>query len=375
VFRNGKQVGVTTTTSYADSCLAANTTNTYSISAFDAAGNASAQTAGVAATTLTTGTPTALAVLANSMLSGEWVPFTMGGLDLSIVTAASASVPSILTFAARGVWDCGHKKLQFVGTSHTGGVVIAGSGGLATWDDATNQWTRETYDWNSANPGHAYYHLAVNPNTGDLYFRIYFSPAIMRRAFGATGQSSWQTGQVANQPNNANQVAGGLEWFPQLNGGTGGLVFVDALGASWSNATLTSWSSTQTLVSGNYQNWIARAGGFVYWGGGSVVNTTAMYRMDPTGAAVQMPNTPLPVGVNSDPAIILSHPNGTDLLLFGTNAGDPIYRFSGGTWSNIGTHQIGAQFWVGFTIPDYGVILFLRQVDGVGTPSAIVYKP
>jgi len=306
------------------------------------------------------------------MQPGQWANFTMGGLTAALVDAGGTSTPSLLTFAARGVWDSAHRKLQFAGTSHTGGAFIQDAGGLITWDDATNQWTKESYNWSSEDPGHSYYHVTVNPNTGDLYFRKFNSAQIRRRVYGNTGQSSWQ--QVANHPNAANQVAGGLEWFPQLNNGGGGLVFVDQVGASWSNAALTSWNTTPTIMSGGYHNWIARAGGFVYWGGGD--KSSAMYRLSPTGAAAAMPDTPLQAGVNSEQAIVLPHPNGTDLLLFGTSSGGPIHRFNGSTWSNIGTHQIGGQLWIGFTIPDYGVVIFLRHPAGaLDTASAVVYKP
>jgi chitinase len=51
VFRNGTLVGSTTTTAYTDSALAASTGYTYTVRAVDVAGNASAQSAGVVAST------------------------------------------------------------------------------------------------------------------------------------------------------------------------------------------------------------------------------------------------------------------------------------------------------------------------------------
>jgi hypothetical protein len=377
VRRNGSPVATSAATTYVDAGLIANTTYSFTISALDAAGNASAQTASVSVTTLGPGTSTQLSQLAASMQPGTWADFIMGGLTSSLVSASSSSTPSILTFAARGVWDPVHKKIQFAGTSHTGGQVISGAGGLITWDDATNQWSREAYAWSSDVPGHAYYHLAVNANNGDLYFRMFGSPRIMRRAFGATGQGSWVTGQVADQPNNANQVAGGLQWFPNLNGGQGGLVFIDVLGAAWSNAALTSWTSQSgTSQSGNYQNWVAQTGGAVYWGGGAN-GSLAVYRLSSNGVVTTMPNAPMTTGVNTDSAIVLAHPNGTDLLLFQAGvAQGAIYRFNGSSWSNIGTHQINSSnFWIGVSIPIYGVIVFIVHPDGSGTPYARVFKP
>jgi hypothetical protein len=100
-----------------------------------------------------------------------------------------------------------------------------------------------------------------------------------------------------------------------------------------------------------------------------------MYRMSATPTFTKMPDAPLNAGVNTNLSIVLPHPNGTHLLLFGTGSGGPIYQFNGTSWSNIGTHQIGSQFWIGFTVPEYGVLVFLRHPSGSGAASAIVYKP
>ena len=55
VYRNGTQVGTATGTSYTDSGLSASTRYTYTVAAYDAAGNVSAQSGGVSATTSASG--------------------------------------------------------------------------------------------------------------------------------------------------------------------------------------------------------------------------------------------------------------------------------------------------------------------------------
>ena len=57
VFRNGLQVGTTSATAYSDTGLAAGTSYTYAVDAFDSAGNLSAQSSSISATTLTDATP------------------------------------------------------------------------------------------------------------------------------------------------------------------------------------------------------------------------------------------------------------------------------------------------------------------------------
>lgn len=321
---------------------------------------------------------TSLLTLAASLQPGQWSPFVMGGADSSLLAATTPGSLIINFYAGRGLWDRTHRKLQFAGTSHTGGSYIVGAGGLITWDEATNQWKRESYTWSSEDPGHSYYHVTLNP-AGDLFFRKFNSGAIYKLPYGATGPTAWQPGQVANQPQLANQVAGGLEWFPELNGGAGGLVFVDQLGAAWSNAALSAWTAQAgSSPSGPYNNWVARAGGFVYWGGGN--GSKAMYRLSPTGVVSAMPATPLFAGNNTNDddtnqAVMLAHPNGKDLLLIGTAVGGAVYRFDGTAWTSLGTHQVGPQYWIGFTVPDYGVVVFLRTGGTGGPVTATVYKP
>jgi chitodextrinase len=55
VYRNGTQIGTTATTSYSDSGLASSTTYSYTVAAYDAAGNVSAQTGAASATTTASG--------------------------------------------------------------------------------------------------------------------------------------------------------------------------------------------------------------------------------------------------------------------------------------------------------------------------------
>lgn len=325
-------------------------------------------------TTVAVATPgtSELAVLAASMSSNSWAAFPMGGLNNSTFSATGPSVQSLLTFAARANWDPMHRKVRFAGTSHTGGQMVSGAGGLVTWDDATNQVTRESYTWSSENPGHSYYHTAINQNTGDMYYRSYNSASIYRRPYAASGQGGWSTSGVAPQPNRANQVSGGLEWFNELNGGAGGLVFVDAVGASFSNATLSSWTPGPAAASTNYDNWAVRANGVLFFGGG-----TTMYRLSSNGAVTVCATAPASLGPNNGSNVVLAHPNGQDLLAFQVAASGAIRRYSAGSnsWSSVGTHQINAKdFWVGCAVPEYGIIMFLVHA-GASSAYARIYKP
>jgi chitodextrinase len=82
VYRNGSKVGTSTSTSYQDTSLAAGTTYTYAVSAYDAAGNTSAQSSSVSIAT-----PAAPTVAISSPANGTTVLKNHGNLNI----AASAS--------------------------------------------------------------------------------------------------------------------------------------------------------------------------------------------------------------------------------------------------------------------------------------------
>jgi hypothetical protein len=322
-------------------------------------------------TVVTPGT-SALSVMAAAMSAGQWSNFTIPGLDLS---TQNGNVETLITYAARGVWDSTRKQMSFYGQAHTGGQVgLPASSGFVRWDDATNTFYREMYPSSALDVAHAYNHLTVNSATGYLYQRRVDS--VLRRPPNSIGGlGAWQTGFVANinPPSASGEIYNALEWYPELNGGQGGLVYAGVLGVKYTNAALTSWSQSPTMMSGNYQNWVARSGGYIYWGGGA--GSSSMYRMSATPTFATMPNTPIPGGTNADAGIVLPHPNGTELLMFGTSSGGQMYKFDGSTWRSIGVHQLGGQFWIGFTVREYGVVVFLLHPGGTGPASCKVFKP
>ncbi len=82
IFRNGTKIGTVTTTSFSDTGLIANNTYSYSISAYDAAGNTSALSG------VTVSTPTVVVPVTNKFITGDRVK-TVG--KINIRTTASAS--------------------------------------------------------------------------------------------------------------------------------------------------------------------------------------------------------------------------------------------------------------------------------------------
>jgi chitodextrinase len=360
VRRGGTPVATRTVTNYLDTGLVASTSYSYTVSAVDAAGNESPETAPVAQTTLAAGTASTLAQLAASLAPGQWATLSSNNFNLALVDAGDAR--SILEFASRGHWDPVHKKIQFWGEGHFAGQA------LITYDDATNSWSKDTTVVNS-NIGHGYQHLALNPANGDLYLRLYSSGSIRKKPYG----QPWQNAASFN--NNNQQVAGALEWVPQLNGGAGGLAFADTGGVRISNAAVSSWGSQINGASGPYHNNGVATNGAFYFGGGN--GSSAFWRLDPvTGTVTAAASAPAQYGVTA--RHLVAHPNGIDALLVGPAGSGSVYRYNGAsnTWTNLGAHQLNADtWWAGITVPEYGVTVWLCQDSSVSAPFIRVYKP
>ncbi|WP_410769640.1 carbohydrate binding domain-containing protein [Fontibacillus sp. BL9] len=110
VYRNGTKVGTTATTSYSDTGLAANTTFNYTVKAYDAAGNVSAESA--AATVTTQAGNTATIYYKNDSFSSKYIHYkldgsttwtTVPGVQMSSSSFAGYSVATIELGSATGL--------------------------------------------------------------------------------------------------------------------------------------------------------------------------------------------------------------------------------------------------------------------------------
>ncbi|RMH35376.1 MAG: fibronectin type III domain-containing protein, partial [Nitrospirae bacterium] len=140
LYRDGAKLATVSTTSYSDTGLTANTTYAYTVSALDAAGNESAQSAAVSATTLqaTDTTPPTLAV--TSPTSGTTWSTTSSTISLAGTAADDVGVTVVTWHTDQGVngnasgtttWTVSNLSL------HSGTNTIT----VAAWDGAGNSST------------------------------------------------------------------------------------------------------------------------------------------------------------------------------------------------------------------------------------------
>ena len=92
IYRGGSQIGTSATTSYSDPSLAAGTTYSYRVAAYDVAGNVSAQSSPASATTLDTTAPSVPTGLNGSAASVSLINLTWAAWTDNVASLAIASI-------------------------------------------------------------------------------------------------------------------------------------------------------------------------------------------------------------------------------------------------------------------------------------------
>ena len=168
---------------------------------------------------------------------------------------------SSYAFSDSGCWDPVRRLIHWITSG--GSCCSDGTFNMITYNVDSNQWSIAV----SGVPkgiGHAYDGNTADPATGDLYFTQYYNKV----CYKYNGQS-WSTlPPISTNPT----AAMGLAWFPELNGGKGGLVHVSEAyqvawydGVKWTTipAPALSWGSYHVFAEYN------PVGKFVWLGGGN----------------------------------------------------------------------------------------------------------
>ena len=155
---------------------------------------------------------------------------TLGSLDLSY---------SLLYWTDSGIWDPVKKKVRWVGGP---GTCCANPADykMINYDEATDTWTVSSTPFSGA--GHSYDANAFNPGAGLHYFGLLSSPTIH-----AWNDATWT--DLPNAPFSSTTPS--LTWFPDINGGRGGLVFLGDNGnLAWYDGS--KWTSLPAVGLSSY---------------------------------------------------------------------------------------------------------------------------
>ena len=169
IYRNGTQIGAATTNSYSDTGLSANTTYSYTVSAYDAAGNTSSQSSSASATTQSSGGGTftmGLTSIAPSDNSGD------GNYLIAYKTTLpqSGTVQSLSFYVTSA---SGQLRLGIYDATGSGG----GPGALVAQTAAftpTTGWNTQPVTSQVTLPAGTYW-LAYNPSSNSLGFKTDFN--------------------------------------------------------------------------------------------------------------------------------------------------------------------------------------------------------
>jgi hypothetical protein len=328
------------------------------------------------------GTP--LGDIAASLQPGQWAEVKANNqvTNGTSIFSTPENGGSILEYAGKGVWDPVSRQFLFLGASHAGSFVTK----FVRYSASTNSWTALAPP--PFQTAHAYDHQATNQG---IYYHRQYNGTDVRTYNIADG--TW--GLLPDFLNliGYRQVAGSLEFFPEL-GPSGSLIFFDGdwgvlrynlSSNQWSLVTRTNASSSGVKM-GPYHNVSAysRVHKLIIFGGGNdstdpntgqwQQGSRMFYKLDSTGTVKKLPTAPVSIGVWGigkgylvpDPVsgnFIALGPDGSQWLL------DPINE----TWNALNAPPppfLESLDFITFApIPDYGVIFFT-------TPKSVyLYKP
>lgn len=318
----------------------------------------------------------ALAQAAAALSSGSWGALAMNGLDSSWTDGGD----SFLSYCPHGEWDTLHKKLVFIGATHPNTAVPYLTRQF-DYTDSTNTWARDnsTIPPGSGGPDHGYYHTAVNPATGDIYWRRYAGgTTVYKRPYGG----SW--GAIASTPLEelSQNVASALVWHPGLFGGTGGVIHGNWCGIAAYNPLTNAWTSLRAVngTMGTYHNAgvYNRADQCVYVGGGN--GSTALWKVTAAGVVSQAASAPVAFGADlAGQAALYSSTGSNRMVLLSNSAnGKAIYEYNhaANTWASLGTYPFSySNSFAGFTCDDYGCLVFVMTTSAntIGS-TAYIWK-
>jgi len=212
---------------------------------------------------------------ANTLQPGQSVKLntTLSGSLVNNVPGAGSG--SILSYGGKGVWDPVRNEARYVGKGGGTGTYL-----FLVYDEATNVWTnnRGVPSGISTTSGHGYDGNAVDPSTGDHYYRPYYGTP--RRVYKWTSATRVWSQLPDLNANNGFSCCGSLEWISgqglfSIDGRGGWLQRFN--GSAWANVYDLGTTSTGYHEIGSYES----DSGIMVFGGG---NSGQAYRRDPNGS-------------------------------------------------------------------------------------------
>lgn len=267
---------------------------------------------------------TALAVLAATLSAGDWAELTVSGLTTGMFDASSTNV---LDYCTKGAFDPVARQVRFFGQGHYDDQR------WVCFDEAANAFSiladPAWDDGGSGAPsfiGHGYHHNAIDPATGDDYYRM-LNGVVKRYA------RSGPTWSDLAGPESGSAVAGAIEWLPSI-GSAGGLVaHVGEQLSRWDKAAA-SWTSVSSGLTPAANHSIAHYSApndCVVLGGGN--DKVKLWKVGPSGSPVALTDCPIAISVTT--AVTACCPVSGDLLVIGGDASARVLDVGADSWATL----------------------------------------
>lgn len=375
VFRNGSSLTAASGTSYQDSGLVASNTYTYTLQAYDAAGNISALSTGITATTPVAGAETSLSALAASMQPGTWAELKTSNLLQAITPTGACAIPSIFPYTDQGAWDPVSRQFFFIGGDHAYDASCREK--FIAYSAATNVWRDMDISTTpfASNVGHNYNLTAMLPQ-GGVFYRMHFccSPDLWKYTIST---NTWTKRAALSD---VYEIYGGLQPGPN----SGELIAVYGGRAFLYKDSTNQWSTIASGLSmGAYQNFAVYnpVHKVVLFGGGS--GSSAMYKVDVASKVTKLANAPFELNVNGT-SLITVDPVSGDYLIFGGADPGEFYSYNvltdrwtrkSSTFPIYNPDPDHGPFWkvIASPISTYGVTMFIKHSSS-SDARAYLYK-
>ena len=287
---------------------------------------------------------TALADLAASLQPGESAFLDTAGIDSAFTaTGSGASSNTHIIWSDEIVWNSVHRKLQFVGGDHYNGISGPDDGPhFIEYDEVSNSWTDHGIPPHIVpSTNHGYDHMAVDPETGYFYVRRVGVGPGNGPVIHYWDGSTWSPIAANNQSAQANEVAVGIDFFPELNGiiwagivpgdGLGGLYLWDKTSNSWSTLVtgIPGFPCSHHLAKYNPVHKIVLAGG----GGGGCPQgeSNLLHKVDAQANVSAIAPAPHPLSIQR--SVLTSDPVSGDYLALFTDGSFWAYDALSNLWT------------------------------------------
>jgi hypothetical protein len=345
-------------------------------------------------------TGSSIGALAGSMLPGTWAQLNTNNFQSGNIFDPPDG-GSILEYEDKGVWDPINKTVLVLGMSHPNGATPTPCNEIlfVKYTDSDSTWSNlptpcPNFD-TATTVSHNYEHIAINPNTGDVFHREYYSGNMMYFAQAAQAWTGMPAFNTSGQNAGNYQVAGALEYFPDRNS----LIMVDGDWGVWeytlSQLPNGTWTQIANTVSAPISGLPTLTGMGDY---GELAHysplckclvisgaNNTVWEMSATGTFTHKQDAPISLSTTSAPpasgAIMTVDPL-SGLILVWNNDGtayryDPLldtWTQTGITPPNFPNGNTGATEVILIPISTYGVIMEIYASSNGSAGSIYLYK-